>query len=357
MSEIPKRGDPGLHPQVMVMEEAEAPVAGPLAPRLIATAQTGRIAQAAPLETLPAPIGPRPRRRSHVARLAALGITAALVGWIGIDLYLWIGAAFTHSPSLGWLASAAAAAGVLGAGALVVRELKSFLALKAVEANQQRFAVPPADMRAGDMQDAIRRVIAVIPRDRESNAAIEAFQRKVQRHHSPAQQLDLFSQTVMSPLDRRAEAIVRRAGARAFGITAISPTAITDALFFLACAIRLVRDVAASYGHRPTASATIHLLRRLVVEAGKLGAVDLAGATLAQHLGGAVAERVAASAAGSVYAAQRMTRLGLVTMALCRPVPFRPSEVPGLWSSLVGHLFARPAASSAGERITHDNAT
>jgi putative membrane protein len=128
---------------------------------------------------------------------------------------------------------------------------------------------------------------------------------------------------------------------RAFGITAISPTAISDAIFFVACSVRMVREVAACYGHRPTAAATAHLLKRLIVEAGKLGAVDLAGATLTQHLGGAVMEKIAMGTAESMYAAQRMARLGLVTMGLCRPLPFAPQEVPGVFSSLLGGLLTR----------------
>ena len=196
-------------------------------------------------------------------------------------------------------------------------------------------------MRSAEIQAAIREVIAEIPKDRETKAAIEAFQRSVQPNHAPAQQIELLSRTVMPPLDRRAEAIIRRMSTRAFGITAISPTAIIDALFFIATSIRMVRQIAACYGHRPTALATVHLLRRLLVEAGKLGAVDLAGAALSQHIGGAVAERVAASAAESMYATQRMARLGLAIMGLCRPVPFRPGELPGLWSTLTGSLFAR----------------
>jgi putative membrane protein len=156
----------------------------------------------------------------------------------------------------------------------------------------------------------------------------------------------------MTTFDRHAEAIVRRAGARAFGITAISPTAITDALFFIACSVRMVREIAACYGHRPTAATTVHLLRRLMVEAGTLGAVDLAAATLTQHIAGAVAERVAANAAESMYATQRMARLGLVTMGLCRPIPFRPHEIPGILSSLIGNLFARGAESSRQDQGT-----
>jgi putative membrane protein len=219
--------------------------------------------------------------------------------------------------------------------------MKSFFALRSVEANQHHFAEDVGPLRPAEMRDAIRAVLAGVPKDRESEAAIEAYQRQAQPHHTPAQQVELLSRTVMTPLDRRAEAVVRRATARAFGITAVSPTALTDAVFFIAMSVRMVRGIAACYGHRPTAAATAHLLRRLVVEAGRLGAVDLAGMTLTQHIGGAVAERLAANTAESMYAAQRMARIGLITMGMCRPLPFQPREVPGVFSSLIGNLFSR----------------
>jgi putative membrane protein len=125
---------------------------------------------------------------------------------------------------------------------------------------------------------------------------------------------------------------------RAFGITAISPTALSDALFFLAVGVRMVRQIAAAYGHRPTAAATIHLLRRLVVEAGKLGAVDIASTSIAQQLGGALAERLATTAADAFYASYRMARLGVIVMDLCRPVPFRDDEVPRI-TALVSNVL------------------
>ncbi len=170
--------------------------------------------------------------------------------------------------------------------------------------------------------------------------AIDTFQRQAQAHHSASQQIEILSRTVIAPLDHRAEAHVRTAVIRAFGITAISPTALTDAAFFLACGVRMVRSVAASYGHRPTAATTVHLLRRLVLEAGKLGAVDIASTTLMQHLGGAVTERVASTAADALYAAYRMARLGIIVMELCRPIPFRDDDVPSV-SSLVGNVIRR----------------
>ena len=343
-----------LQPQIFLMEKPRDFAAGTpesIAPRVIATAQTGRIIPAAPVETQPAQLllG-RSRRYSLAIRLGLTGLIVAFCGWLGVDLYLWIASAFDHSAGLGWVATALVAAGVGAAGAIIAHEIRSFFALKKIEENQQRFVVPWEDIRSSDLKKMLLGVIAAIPKDQESKTAIEAFQRKVQRHHSSVQQIELFSQTVMALLDRRAEAIVRRASARAFGITAISPTAVTDALFFIACSIRMVREVAACYGHRPTTFSTGRLLRRLVVEAGKLGAIDFVGATLTQHIGGAVAERVAASAAESLYATQRMARLGLVTMELCRPIPFRRHELPGILSSLIGNLLTRPAETGQYEK-------
>src|SRR5258705_11229013 len=122
--------------------------------------------------------------------------------------------AFAQSPTLGWVASAAAACGVAGAGLVIARELRSFLALKSVEANQQCIAGRFESSRPSDPQDAIRNVLAGIPKDRESMIAIEAFQRKIQRHHAPTQQLEPLSQTRIATYDRPAETIVRHANRR-----------------------------------------------------------------------------------------------------------------------------------------------
>jgi putative membrane protein len=270
------------------------------------------------------------------------GVALLLVGWLAVDAIGWIVAAFERSAALGVLAATAVAAGVAGGGAVIARELGSLLRLRNVEAIHRRLT----DGRLLPMEGrkAIADVLAVVPREREIETAIESFQRQAKLHHATDQQIEILSRTVMKPLDRRAEAHVRTAVLRAFGITALSPTGLTDAVFFLACGIRMVRAIAASYGHRPTAATTVHLLRRLVIEAGKLGAVDIASSSLVQHLGGALTERLATSAAESLYAAYRMARLGIIVMDLCRPIPFRDDEAPSV-TSLVANVLRRRSES------------
>jgi putative membrane protein len=339
--------DSSRHGPRVMEEEVPRPERRPGAgPAVFATEVSERVV---PRErALVAPAVPaRTKWRDRWIRLGYWGIGLGLAGWLGIDSYLWINDAFARGTSLGVLASAVVTLGVGGAALIGLRELKTFLSLRRVEHN--RLLLENLEARTGSvgMREAIREVLAFVPKDRETEAAIETYQRQAQPHHTPAQQVELLSRTVMGPLDQRAQRIVRGASARAFALTAVAPTALLDTVIFAVLCVRMVRALAACYGHRPTAAATAHLLRRLVFEAGRIAAVDLAGMAITQQLGGAVLERLTASAAESSYAAQRMARIGLLTMGLCRPVPFAAAEVPGLFSALVGGLFTRKGDAEA----------
>ena len=96
-------------------------------------------------------------------KLGIAGLVAAFCGWLGVDLYLWVASAFSYGTGLGWAATAAAAAGITAACAIIAHELRSYFALKKVEANQRRLAAQQETLRPSDMQEAIRGVIAAIP--------------------------------------------------------------------------------------------------------------------------------------------------------------------------------------------------
>jgi putative membrane protein len=321
-----------LKPRVIEGEARTAPLCN--TPQVVMSDRTDRV-----VATWPAPKAvPEPKlvRKNRALSIGLTGLGVAVAGWFVVDAYWWITAAFERSTALGTLAATAVVAGVAGAGIIIGRELKSLWQLRNVEAVRQRFdreLVSP-----GDARKTIAGILAAVAPERETQAAIELFQRQVQPHHNVAQQVEILSRTVMRPLDARAEEHVRAAVLRAFGITAISPTALSDALFFLAVGVRMVRRIAATYGHRPTTAATIHLLRRLVIEAGKLGVVDIASTSVAQQLGGAVAERLAATAADSFYASYRMARIGVIVMDMCRPIPFGEDQVPSI-SAMVTNVI------------------
>jgi putative membrane protein len=320
-----------LKPRVFEGEGRTAPPRS--TPQVVISERSDRIV---PVQPPPRAVAVAEPRKSRTMSFGLAGLGVFVTGWFIVDAYWWVAAAFERSTALGTLAATAVVAGVAGAGAIIAREVTSLWRLRNVETIRQRFAQDIVSPR--DAQKTIADILAVVPRERETEAAIELFQRQVQPHHSVAQQVEILSRTVMKPLDARAEEHIRAAVLRAFGITAISPIAFSDALFFLAVGVRMVRRIAAAYGHRPTSAATVHLLRRLIIEAGKLGVVDIASTSLAQQLGGALAERLATTAADAFYASYRMARLGVIVMDMCRPIPFRDDEVPSI-SAMVTNVI------------------
>jgi putative membrane protein len=330
-------------PRVIEVEErVETPVSA--APQVVMSDKEERVVPTERALTPPALPAPPVRDSSRVVSFGLAGLGVFLAGWFMVDAYWWVSAAFERSLTLGGIATTAVLAGAAGAGAIIYREVKSLWQLRSVEEVRERMA--DEVIRPTDARKIISEILAEVPKERDVVNAISVFQRQSQPHHSVAQQVEILSRTVMKPLDQRAEAHIRTAVVRAFGITAISPTPLTDALFFIACGVRMVRGIASSYGHRPTAAATTHLLRRLLIEAGKLGVIDIASNTLAQHIGGAIAERVASTAADSLYASYRMARLGVIVMDLCRPVAFQKDDVPSI-SSLVGNVITRRSESAS----------
>jgi putative membrane protein len=303
-------------------------------PRIIETGETGRLDLGLPVvaPTEPA-LRPSRSRRSPLA-VAATGLAVLVLGVVGIDLARFIDDAFAHGTGLGVLASAAVAAGAGGAGYWLLAELRGLWRLRSAE--HLRRLIPSA--LGGELKREIDAAAAILARDPALGEAVARYRTAVEPHHTGHDALELFDRFVLAPADRLAQAAIRRAAGQAFAINAISPTVLLDTLLFAGRALRLIREIAEIYGQRPGLAGTVHLLRRLASGAGLVGAADLVGGLVAQQLGGAVLERLSASAAESAYAAQKMGRLGLVAMASCRPIEFRPGEMPSL-SGLVSGLL------------------
>jgi len=310
------------------------PIRERLRPRIVETAEIGRLdlgLPAVPEPSLP-PVTARGLPSPFAVAVTGLGILVA--GVVGIDLAQFVDGAFAHGTGVGILATAAVAAGAGGALYWLTAELRGLFRLRSAE--RLRRLIPSA--LASELKVEIDAAAAILARDPLLGKAVGSYRAVLEPHHTGHDALELFSRFVLAPADQLAQAATRRAAAQAFAINAISPTVLLDTLFFAARATRLIREIAEIFGQRPGLTGTVHLLRRLASGAGLVGAVDVVGGVIAQQLGGAVLEHVSASVAESAYAAQKMARLGLLAMASCRPIEFRPGEapsLPGLVSSLL----------------------
>ena len=74
------------------------------------------------------------------------------------------------------------AGGVAGAGAIIAREVTSLWRLRDVETIRRRLIGTSSVRR--DAQKIIADIVAVVPREPETQAALETFQRQVQLQQS-----------------------------------------------------------------------------------------------------------------------------------------------------------------------------
>ena len=311
---------------------------GQLRPRILETEETGRLEFELRPPAEPSLPSASPSRFPSPFAVAAGGIGVLVLGVAAIDLVQFVAGAFERGIEFGVVAAAAVAAGIGGALYWLLAELRGLIRLRSAERLRRLIS----SALASELKREIDAVAQILARDPLLIGPVTSYRAVLEPHHSGGDALELFSRFVLAPADTLALAAIRRASAQAFAINAVSPTVVTDTLLFAARAMRLLREIAEIYGQRPGLAGTLHLLRRLVGGAGLVGAVDVVGGVLVQQLGGAVIERISANAAESAYAAQKMERLGIIAMALCRPIAFGPGETPSL-GALVGGLL-KPGA-------------
>jgi putative membrane protein len=309
-----------------------------LRPRILETEETGRLELGLPVPLEPILPIPSPAGLPSPFAVAASGVGVLILGVAAIDLVQFVAGAFERGAGFGAVATAAVAAGIGGALYWLLAEFRGLIRLRSAERLRRLIS----SALASELKHEIDAVAEILARDPLLVGPVTSYRAVLEPHHSGGDALELFARFVLAPADGLAQAAIRRASAQAFAINAVSPTVLTDTLFFAARAMRLLREIAQIYGQRPGLAGTVHLLRRLVGGAGLVGAVDVVGGVLVQQLGGAIIERISANAAESAYAAQKMARLGIITMALCRPIAFGPGETPSLGALVAGLL--RPGA-------------
>jgi putative membrane protein len=324
-------------PTVIELSEAAASsIATPSGPAIFTTEDSRPIDASEQCNIAGAEVT-EPDRRARPFKIALIGIGILIFGLLAFDAVEWIRDQFDRGPVVGGLAIAVIAAGLLGLGYWAASEFRAFAALKSVERVQARLTMSSGqDARSSDA--LIDDIVASLPPAPTVKTALVVYREQVQPHHTLEQRVGMISRTVLVPMDHRAEALIRSTVMQTVVFTAISPTALMESLFFLARGLRLLRQIAELYGGRPGFAGTVHLMRRLVVGSGTVGAVDLIGNVLAQKLGGAILEKLSSEVAESVYATQRMARLGIVCMQMCRPIPFTRDENPSVSGLIAGAL-------------------
>jgi putative membrane protein len=282
------------------------------------------------MDGAPGPVEPPPtlrRRRFRPLRWFAGSLAALLAGVVGVDFVAFVEAQYARHWALGAGFTALAALALASAIAAAAREIRAVARLRGVDEARLRLQAALKHGETAPLRLLLDDVAAALPHGAASYAR---FRELAHIAHAPEPLLRLFGQEVLAPLDRCAYAAVGRAARDAGVLTAVVPTAALDTVAMLWRNLRMIREIAEIYGHRTGFAGTLFLVRRLLGGAAIVAASDVAGGLIAQQLGGALTEVVAAKLGEGAIAATRTARIGLLAMQLCRAVPFEAEDLPTL---------------------------
>ena len=259
---------------------------------------------------------------------------SAFSGIVTLAIGLWLDRLirdlFARWDYLGWAGLALVAIAILSLLFFVAREL---LALRRLSHLDHLRAKVEDIYQEGDRKDAQQIANNLLDLYKEQPSLFRARQTLKQDLPHLFDREDILAQTeqiLMPPIDRLVTHRVHQAAKRVAVVTALSPRALFDIVVVLVETIRMVRFIAESYGNRPGFVAMLRLTGHIASHLAVTGGMAAGESLLQQIVGHGLAARLSAKLGEGLLNGILTARIGLTTIALCRPMPFITEPQPQL---------------------------
>jgi putative membrane protein len=266
------------------------------------------------------------RQRHLVFRWFLGAIGALVVGLILVDTAAFLKEMFARSFFLGFLFTSFLAIVSVTLVLLVREQMRDIWRMHDLSSFQAEARRLTKGEEGGSAAALVARIVPIYQERAELKPKLQAFQSMANEAHRNAEVLNLFSRHVLHPFDERAYGVIVKYASQTALITAISPLALLDALFSLWRNVRMVREIAMLYGGRPGFAGSFTLLRGVFGNLALAGVSDIVADTGAEAFGGTFLASLSARAGQGVVMGVYTARIGLISMRLCRPIPFHGEE-------------------------------
>ncbi len=270
------------------------------------------------------------RRPSRLARwfwsvaVALVGFVASLAAWDYVTGLL------ERSAILGGIATVLVGLLIVMLLAVGLRELAAFGRLRRLDTIQKQ---AEEALAAGDLKGA-RAVIAALDRLYAAREDTAWGRAELQQRQSDVLDADgvlgLAENTLLAPLDARAQREVEAAARQVATVTAIVPLALADLFTALTANLRMIRRVAEIYGGRAGTLGSWRLTRSVLTHLVATGAVAVGDDLIGSVAGGGVLSKVSRRFGEGIVNGALTARVGVAAIEVCRPLPFHAAKRPSV---------------------------
>lgn len=245
----------------------------------------------------------------------------------GVALWDFAAGLVERLPVLGWLV--AGLSGLLVVVLLVVagREGLGLARLGRLDALRRE---AEGALASGDLK-AARKVAASV-------AALQGGRDPTGEALDAAAAIEGAEAALLIGLDARAEAVVQASARQVAMATALVPLPLADVAAALAVNLRMMRQIAEIYGGRPGTIGNWRLARAVAGHLLATGAIAAGDDLIGQVAGGGLVAKLSRRFGEGVVNGALTARVGLATMDLCRPLPWRMGRRPGVSATTAAAL-------------------
>ena len=268
----------------------------------------------------------------------------SLLGFVAsIELWDFVTALLARNTILGGIAIGLFAALILMALISAVRELASFARLNRIDKVKTAVASALADNDLRNAKNAVAAVSRLYSGRPDMTWAREKLRDARDDIFDAKGQVEFAERTLLTPLDKLAEAEIQSASRQVATVTAVVPLALADVVTALVVNIRMIRRIAETYGGRSGTLGNWRLTRSVMAHLVATGAVAVGDDLISSVAGGGVISKISRQFGEGVINGALTARVGIAAMEVCRPIAFTgsaPPKVTGILRRALTGLFS-----------------
>ncbi len=160
--------------------------------------------------------------------------------------------------------------------------------------------------------------------------SLALYRQATHKSHNDSELIRIYNDQVLSGLDELAMDAIRKHATESALMVALSPLAIADMALVAWRSSRMIQEVSRIYGCPQTAFGRLGLTKQVATNLMLAGASEFVAEAGVELLGKGLAATVSTKAAQGIGVGILVSRLGIQTMQLCRPIEFDKNNKPKL---------------------------
>ena len=251
---------------------------------------------------------------------------------IGAAAYEFIAGLITSYAWLGWIAVSLMAIIVAGLLVFALREVAGLSRLQRIDGLRDDAELAWETHDRGRADDVRSRLTSLYRTRPELDRARALIDERAGDSPDADALLTLLERETLTDLDAEALEAVKTGARSVAAATALLPVGLLDAAAVLYLNVRMVRQVAATYGGRAGWLGSWRLLKQVAFHLAATGAIALGDDLLGAVLGGGALAKISRRAGEGLLNGALTARIGVAAMEVSRPMPYRALSKPSVKS-------------------------